>query len=53
MQKPSVKGLPKEVGDTYTGTTLFYEENGTYIANYEESMEYLEMAYEEAKKMLG
>lgn len=34
-----VTGLPTEVGDTYTGTTLFYDDNGTYVANYEESMD--------------
>jgi len=37
-----VKGLPSEVGDTYTGTTLFYDDNGTYVANYEESMKIIE-----------
>ncbi len=25
-----VTGLPNEVGETYTGTTLFYDDNGTY-----------------------
>ena len=44
-----VKGLPKEVGDTYTGTTLFYEENGTYIANYEESMSIIEKIFPKDK----
>ena len=37
-----VTGLPGEVGDTYTGTTLFYDDNGTYVANYEESMDIIE-----------
>ena len=40
-----VTGLPSEVGDTYTGTTLFYDDNGTYIANYEESMDIIEKIF--------
>lgn len=39
----NVKGLPEEVGDTYTGKTLFHlHSDGTYSANYEESMNILE-----------
>lgn len=39
----NVKGLPEEVGDTYTGKTLFYEHSdGSYTANYQESMQILE-----------
>ena len=38
----NVMGLPEEVGETYTGETLFTEENGTFVANYEESMRILE-----------
>lgn len=38
----NVTGLPEEVGDTYTGKTLFTEKNGTFVANYEESMQILE-----------
>ena len=38
----NVTGLPEEVGETYTGETLFTEENGTFVANYEESMQILE-----------
>lgn len=44
-----VKGLPSEVGDTYTGTTLFYDDNGTYIANYEESMSIIEKIFPKDK----
>ncbi len=38
----NVSGLPEAVGSTYTGKTLFTEENGEYKANYKESMEILE-----------
>lgn len=44
-----VTELPSEVGDTYTGTTLFYENNGTYIANYEESMDIIEKIFPKDK----
>lgn len=44
-----VKGLPNEVGDTYTGTTLFYDDNGTYVANYEESMKIIEEIFPKDK----
>lgn len=45
-----VKGLPKEVGDSYTGKTLFTQtEDGTYKANYEESIEYLEYYFPKDK----
>ena len=44
-----VTGLPGEVGDTYTGTTLFREENGTYIANYEVSMKIIERIFPKDK----
>lgn len=44
-----VTGLPNEVGDTYTGTTLFYDDNGTYIANYEESMNIIEKIFPKDK----
>lgn len=44
-----VTGLPNEVGDTYTGTTLFYDDNGTYIANYEESMDIIEKIFPKDK----
>ena len=39
----NVTGLPEVVGDTYTGKTLFTAHaDGTYTANYEESMAILE-----------
>lgn len=44
-----VTGLPSEVGDTYTGTTLFYDDNGTYVANYEESMDIMEEIFPKDK----
>lgn len=45
-----VKGLPKEVGDSYTGKTLFTQnEDGTYKANYKESLEYLEYYFPKDK----
>ena len=44
-----VTGLPSEVGNTYTGTTLFYDDNGTYVANYEESMTILETVFPKDK----
>ena len=38
-----VKGLPEEVGDSYKGKTLFTQkEDGSYKANYKESIEILE-----------
>ena len=46
----NVTGLPEEVGNTYQGTTLFtLTEDGEYIANYEESMEYLEYYFPKDK----
>lgn len=44
-----VTGLPSAVGDTYTGTTLFYNDNGSYIANYEESMDIIEKIFPKNK----
>lgn len=44
-----VTGLPSEVGDTYTGTTLFYDDNGKYVANYEESMDIIERIFPKDK----
>ena len=38
----NVMGLPEEVGQTYSGVTLFtVDENGNYTANYEESEQIL------------
>ena len=46
----NVTGLPEEVGNTYQGTTLFtLTDDGEYIANYEESMEYLEYYFPKDK----
>ena len=44
-----VKGLPKEVGNTYTGTTLFHVENGVYVPNYKESMSIIEKLFPKDK----
>lgn len=44
-----VTDLPSKVGDTYTGTTLFYDNNGTYVANYEESMNIIEEIFPKDK----
>ena len=44
-----VTGLPSEVGDTYTGITLFHDNNGTYVANYEESMNIIEEIFPKDK----
>jgi len=45
----NVEGLPEAVGDTYTGETLFTQENGEYRANYVESMEVLEALFPKGK----
>lgn len=44
-----VKGLPEAVGDSYTGKTLFKEVDGKYVANYEESLDYLEYYFPKDK----
>ena len=47
-----VKGLPKEVGKSYTGNTLFTElDDGTYKANYEESLSILEYLFPKDKNI--
>ena len=39
----NVSGLPEEVGQTYTGKTLFHQHSdGSYSSNYKESMDMLE-----------
>ena len=44
--------LPEEVGTPYSGKTLFYiDENGEYIANYEESIKILEYYFPKDKKI--
>ena len=45
----NVSGLPAEVGDTYTGKTLFTEMGGKYTANYEESLSILEALFPKDK----
>ena len=47
----NVSNLPSEVGDSYTGKTLFTEKNGTYKANYEESMSILEYLFPKDKNI--
>lgn len=47
----NVSGLPEEVGDTYTGDTLFTEKDGEYTANYEESMDILEYLFPKDKNI--
>lgn len=44
-----VPKLPSEVGDTYTGTTLFWDDDGKYMANYEESMDIIEQIFPKDK----
>lgn len=45
-----VEGLPEVVGESYTGPTLFtHNSDGTYTANYEESLEYLEYYFPKDK----
>ena len=47
-----VKGLPEEVGKSYTGKTLFTEtEDGKYKANYEEALAYLEYYFPKDKNI--
>lgn len=46
----NVVGLPEEVGTTYKGKTLFTVDNdGKYVANYEESMKVLEYLFPKDK----
>ena len=46
----NVKGLPEEVGETYTGKTLFtLDDEGKYKANYKESVEILEYLFPKDK----
>lgn len=48
----NVTGLPEEVGETYTGATLFTQnESGNYVANYEESMDILETIFPKDKNI--
>ena len=45
----NVTGLPDAVGKTYDGPTLFTNNNGTYTANYAESMQILEYYFPKDK----
>lgn len=45
----NVTGLPKEVGSTYSGKTLFTNKDGNYIANYEESVSIIESLFPKDK----
>ena len=46
----NVTGLPTEVGNTYSGKTLYTKkENGKYVANYKESQEILEYYFPKDK----
>lgn len=49
----NVSGLPKEVGNTYSGNTLFTfdEKENKYIANYEESLDILEYLFPKNKNI--
>lgn len=48
----NVSGLPAEVGDTYTGKTLFTKNSaGDYHANYAESLEILEALFPKDKNI--
>ena len=45
----NVEGLPKEVGNTYQGETLFTKIDGKYKANYKESMDIIEYLFPKDK----
>ena len=48
----NVSGLPKEVGNTYNGKTLFsYDENNNIVSNYEESMDILKYFFPKDKNI--
>ena len=47
----NVTGLPKEVGDSYTGKTLYTYKDGKYTANYEESKDILEYYFPKNKNI--
>ena len=47
-----VEGLPESVGESYTGNTLFTkDEEGKYVANYEESLSILEYLFPKDKNI--
>jgi len=47
----NVSGLPEEVGETYTGKTLFTLKDKKYVANYKESLEILEYYFPKDKNI--
>ena len=47
----NVEGLPIEVGESYSGETLFVYKVGEYVANYEESMDILESLFPKDKNI--
>ena len=47
----NVTDLPKEVGNTYTGKTLYTYKNGKYTPNYEESKAILEYYFPKDKNI--
>ncbi len=44
-----VEGLPEEVGESYSGKTLFRKDQGAYVANYTESYDILEYLFPKDK----
>ena len=47
----NVTGLPEEVGETYTGKTLFTYKDNKYVANFKESLEILEYYFPKDKNI--
>lgn len=47
----NVTNLPEEVGDSYTGNTLFTKTEGGYINNYDESLRLLENLFPKNKNI--
>ncbi len=47
----NVSGLPEQVGQTYSGKTLFTQENGKYNANFKESQKILEDLFPKDKNI--
>ena len=48
----NVEGLPPEVGNSYTGNTLFTHDASGYTANYMESMDILEYLFPKDKNII-
>lgn len=47
----NVEGLPLEVGNTYSGVTLFTKEDGQYLPNYKESFSIIEELFPKDKNI--